>query len=232
MMRQPYWALLLVPLALPALAAGDSSGFTPLFTGTDLTGWRYGKELLHRQTETSDKRFSVSGGVLNLASKDKNGQKPHKDLLCVREFSKDFVLRLEFKADQEAICSVLVRNQAFPVADFGRRGEQKQLKNFKKDDWNELEVTVKMKAHAEGRYLNDSDNLEAGFSNGKAWAKVNGRTVDPNGTALHVLASVKINGEPMNYQGWMVHVVSKGQVGIRTNTGKFQFRNIAFKELQ
>ncbi len=135
MTRRPYWAiLLLLPLALPTLAAGDSSGFTPLFTGTDLTGWRYGKELLHRQMETSDRRFSVSGGVLSLASKDRNGQKPQKDLMSVRDFSKDFVLRLEFKADQEAICSVLIRNHAFPVADFGRRGEQKQLKHFNKDD--------------------------------------------------------------------------------------------------
>jgi len=223
-------SLLLVPLAFPVLAAGEGA-YTSLFNGSDLTGWRYGKEVLHRLTEPSEKSFSVSGGVINLAAKDKDGKKPQMELISVREFSKDFVIALEFKAAQEATSSFVIRNHPFPVADYIRRGEQTHLKNFKKDDWNEMEITVKIAAYAENRRLNDSDNLEAGFLNGKAWAKLNGRSIDPNRTAIQTEAAGKINGEPLNYLGWAVHVVSNGKVGIRTGSGKFQFRNIRFKEL-
>src|SRR5271165_1664611 len=139
MRRCPYVvAVLLLPFALAAPAAGEAD--TPLFAGGDLTGWRYAKEVLHRQTETQDKRFSAASGVLVLASKDRDGKKTQVELVSVREFSKDFILKLEFKAAQEAIGHVTIRNTPFPVADYIRRGEQTQLKGFKKDDWNEMEI--------------------------------------------------------------------------------------------
>ena len=89
--------LLILPLALTGLHAAEP-GHTSLFAGGDLTGWRYGKELLHRQIDTSDKRFSAATGVLVLAAKDRDGKKTPKELVSVREFAKDFVLKVEFKA--------------------------------------------------------------------------------------------------------------------------------------
>lgn len=222
--------VLIMPLAFVALAEGQEANFTPLFNGTDLTGWRYGKEILQRQTESPDGRFSVSGGVIVIARKDKEGKAPPKDLFTVREFSKDFVLKLEFKAAQESIAYVTVRNIVLPVGDFIRRGEQTHLKKvFKNDDWNEFEITVKMAAHAEGRKLTDSDNLEAGFQNGKATAKVNGRTVDPNHVYIQIEGYPKVNGEGL--APYVYHVATKGQIGIRSGSGKIEFRNIRFREL-
>lgn len=222
--------VLALPFTLITLAEAQEAGFTPLFNGNDLTGWRYGKEILHRQTETPDGRFSVSGGTIIIARKDKEGKSPAKDLITIREFTKDFILKVEFKAAQESIASVTVRNQAFPVGDFLRRGEYKQLKSFKTDGWNELEVTVKMAAYAAGRRLSESDHLEASFQNGKAVVKVNGQSVDPNRVIIQIEGYSKINGEGAGaYQG--VPMATKGHVGIRTNSGKMEFRNIRFREL-
>jgi hypothetical protein len=220
-------------LSLPFLLAGvvlaQEPGFTPLFDGAELTGWRYGKEVLHRANETPDKRFTVLEGYIRLNAKDKDGKKDVRELLTVREFSKDFVLKLEFKAAQEAIGSVVIRNAAIPVGDFIRRNDQRQLKKFQTDGWNELEVTVKMAAYAEGRRLTDSDHLEASFTNGKATARVNGRVVDPNRTVIQIEAYPKINGEALT--SYPVAVATKGQVGLRSGSGKMEYRNIRFKEL-
>jgi hypothetical protein len=217
----------MLPVAVAALAG--EPGYTPVFAGSDLTGWRYGKEVLHRQAETSDKRFFAADNVIVMAAKDREGKKTQKELISVREFSKDFILKLEFKAAQEAIGHVTIRNTAFPVADFIRRGEQAHLKNFKKDDWNEMEIVVKMAAYADNRRLTDSDSLEAGFQNGKAWSKLNGAAVDPNRTVIQIEAVAKVNGEALQY--YPVAIATKGQVSLRTGSGKIEFRNIRFKEL-
>ena len=139
----------------------------------------------------------MAEGNIVLAAKDKDGKKDVRELIHAREFAKDFVLKLEFKAAQEATAAVTIRNTGFPVGDFIRRNEQKQLKNFKNDGWNELEITVKMAAHAEGRRLTDSDTLEAGFMNGMATARLNGRVIDPNRVVIQIegYAKVKLSGK-------------------------------------
>ena len=222
-------ALVAIPFTFPALAFGDEPGFFPLFNGVDLTGWRYDKEALHRATETADRRLSVKDGVIVLAAKDKDGKKDVRELITVREFAKDFILKLEFKAAQEATGAVTIRKAVIPIADFMRRSEQRQLKKFQTDSWNELEVVVKMAAYAEGRRLTDSDALEASFANGKATTRVNGRTVDPNRTVIQMDAYPKINGEPLT--PYPVAAATTGQVGLRSASGKIEFRNIRFKEL-
>src|SRR5262245_17807490 len=93
--------LLMLPLTLASLPFGQDPAFLPLFDGAELTGWRYGKEALHRVNETPDKRFSVKDGTIVLATKDKDGKKDVRELISVREFARDFVLKLEFKAANE-----------------------------------------------------------------------------------------------------------------------------------
>jgi hypothetical protein len=217
-------------LTLTSAQAQTESGFTLLFDGKELTGWRYGKEVLHRAGETPDKRFSISDGTIVLAAKDKDGRKDTQQLLTVREFAKDFILKLEFKAANEAIGSVLVRNQAFPVGDFLRRGEQKKMKKFRTDDWNEVEIQVRMVARVENRPLTDSDNLELTFANGKTMAKLNGKPIDPNPVVIRIEASARCNGEVLTGAG-SASVASTGTVGLRSGFGKLEFRNIRFKEL-
>ena len=221
---------LTLPLTFTALAIGQEPVFTPLFNGTDLSGWHLGKEVLHKQPETPDKRFYAAGGILVLASKDKDGNKGGKHLVALREFSKDFILKLEFKASQEAKAYLTVRNVQIPVGDYLRIGEQKHLKKvFKNDDWNELEVTVKMVAHADGRRMTDADHLEVSFQNGKATAKVNGKSVDPNGISIWIEGSARVNG--VHLQHYPVHLITRGHVGLKSDDGKIEFRNIRFREL-
>ena len=220
-------ALLVLPVTLTTLAFAQGQEAALIQNG-NLGGWRYGKELV-KEAETPDKRFYLGDGSLIMAAKDKDGKKDVQNLIATREFAKDFVLKLEFKAAQEATGAVTIRNTPFPVGDFIRRNEQKQMKNFKNDGWNELEITVKMAAHAEGRRLTDSDTLEAGFQNGKATARVNGRVVDPNRVVIQIEGHAKVNGETLaNYP---VALATKGQVGLRTGSGKIEFRNIRFREL-
>src|SRR6266852_4332808 len=50
-------------------------GYTSLFNGKDLTGWRYlgAKESLEGKTETPDKRIQVADGVIVCNEKDSQG---------------------------------------------------------------------------------------------------------------------------------------------------------------
>lgn len=221
--------VLLLPFTFTSLAVAQESGYTALFDGTDLTGWRYAKEVLHRATETPDKRFTVANGVIVLAATGKDGKKDVRELITVREFSKDFILKLEFKAANEGVAAVMIRGTAISVADYIRRGDQQHLKKFQTDGWNELEVVVKMAAHAENKRLTESDSLEAGFQNGKATARLNGRVIDPNRIVIQIEGYPRVNGETLT--NYPIAMATKGQIGLRSGSRKVEFRNIRFKEL-
>src|SRR5262249_13973552 len=120
-------------------------GYKSLFNGKDLTGWRYAgsKESLEGKTETSDKRFEVVDGVIVANEKDVNGKGGIKDLYTLGDVNKEFHLKLEFRASLKSDSGVYIRGPQLQVRDFIRRIEQKQLKKFKNDDWNELDITVK-----------------------------------------------------------------------------------------
>ena len=141
--------LLLAMPAVPTSGRADQTtpeqGFTSLFNGRDLTGWTYrgSKEDLKGQTRTKDGRVQVQNGVIVMMPKDDQGKGGIKDLWTVKEYDKDFTLKLEFRAGEKADSGVYVRGPQLQVRDFIRRGEQKQLTSFKNDDWNELEIAVK-----------------------------------------------------------------------------------------
>jgi len=87
--------------------AGDTEpGFTSLFNGKDLTGWVYkgSKDDLTGKTETADKRFTVENGAI-VAQEGKG----IKDLYTVKSFSKDFQLKMEFRASLKSDSGVYVR---------------------------------------------------------------------------------------------------------------------------
>src|SRR2546421_3914708 len=80
-------------------------GYTSLFNGKDLTGWKYYKEKdLTGKTETYDKRFEVKDGVIVA-----NEGKGIKDLYTVQEFNKEFHLKLEFRASLKSDSGVYIR---------------------------------------------------------------------------------------------------------------------------
>jgi hypothetical protein len=122
-------------------------GFTSLFNGKDLTGWKYmpaQKESLQGKTETPDQRIVVKDGVILVNEKDMNGKGGIKDLFTVKEHNQDFILRLEFRAAPKADSGVYLRSSGaqLQVRDYPTVGPYKP-KSFKKGDWNELEIVVK-----------------------------------------------------------------------------------------
>jgi len=143
--------LLLLALAFPFVAHSHGEDFKPeegyslLFNGKDLSGWRYGKKgepALDGKAETPDGRFKVVDAAVIALEKDAAGKGGIRDLYTVQEFDKDFHLKLEFRAGLKADSGVYIRGPQLQVRDFIRRGEQKQLTKFKNDDWNELDITV------------------------------------------------------------------------------------------
>ncbi len=145
-MAMGLFAAALLAGPMPADDFQVEAGYTSLFNGKDLTGWQYpGKkgQPLDGKTETPDKRIEVKDGIIVVNAKDSAGKGGIKDLYTVKEFDKDFNLRLEFRASLKADSGVYIRGPQLQVRDFVRRNEQKHLKKFKNDDWNELDITVK-----------------------------------------------------------------------------------------
>jgi hypothetical protein len=120
-------------------------GYTELFNGKDLTGWKIGKngkDALGDKTDAADKRFEVKDGVIVVNAKDAKGKGGIKDLYTVKEFNKDFHLKLEFRAAPKADSGLYLRGPQLQVRDYPTVGPYKKVK-FNPGDWNQLEVTVK-----------------------------------------------------------------------------------------
>ena len=134
--------VLLMVLVLPAATRGADEfqlepGFESLFNGKDLSGWRVGDERLGGRIESADGRFKARDGVIAI-----QGGKPIKDLYTVREFGRDFVLRLEFRASPRANSGLHIRGKQLQVRDYPTIGPYKGLKHFHAGGWNAIEVTV------------------------------------------------------------------------------------------
>jgi type 1 glutamine amidotransferase len=226
-----FFAVLGVALfvALPAVRAQDDwkpdPGFRSLFNGKDLTGWVYtgSKDKLDGATETSDKRFFVKDGII-VADVGKG----IKDLYTTEEFDQEFVLKLEFRASLKADSGVYVRGPQLQVRDYIRRGEQKQLKKFKDDDWNALEISVRNKVITyNNKPLAATDQLSVNVKDGVLTATLNGKPVPAaninisSGPVAHCLC----NGEFIED----MKVPAKGGIGLQAETGKFEFRRVQIK---
>jgi len=205
-------------------------GFTSLFNGKDFTGWRYYKETLDGRTETADKRFSVESGVI-VAQVGKG----IKDLFTVKEFPGNFHLKLEFRASLKSDSGVYLRSSGhqLQVRDYIRRGERKQLKKFKNDDWNELDVILTnnvVTSTVNGQRLNDKDRLKISLENGMPAVELNGKTVEPKNIQITTTAIAKCYCNAEFLEDLPVATKSGG-IGLQAEDGKFEFRRIRIKEL-
>ncbi len=140
---------LLVVLGLAASApaadeTGAEAGFTRLFNGKDLTGWRYpGKKGPSMDGRwTPDRRFEVRDGVIVANARDAAGKGGIKDLYTVREYNRDFVFKVEFRASPRSDSGVYIRGTQLQVRDYPTVGPYKNLKHFKDGGWNDLEIIV------------------------------------------------------------------------------------------
>lgn len=128
-----------------ASAKADEPGFTPLFNGKDLTGWRLGTTDLAGKTATDDGKFSVKDGILVIVGSE---EMPPimTEIDTVDSFDGDFTLRLEFRASRDSNSGLHLRDKVFAhqlqIRDFPRVGPYTELKNYKDGDWNTIEVVV------------------------------------------------------------------------------------------
>jgi acetyl esterase/lipase len=155
-----------------ASAADESEleqGFESLFNGKDLTGWGYRVTpvwdlktisewkardpdmpawpivteavTFDEKIESVDGRYVVKDGVI-IVTAPAEGRKIQQ-LWTTREFPKDFVLRLEFRASKNADSGVFIRAPQLQCRDYLVAGPYKDLKKYRPQEWNELEVIVK-----------------------------------------------------------------------------------------
>lgn len=156
----------------PAAAADEfelEPGFVSLYDGRDLTGWTYRdrktlavKARFDGKTSTPDGRYAAQpeGLVANpRGPDDKRGR-----LWTAREFGKDFILKLEFRASEKADSGVFLRGPQLQVRDYLVAGPYRDLASYRPGDWNELVITVKgevARATCNGEVLEEAIEIPA-----------------------------------------------------------------------
>ncbi len=137
-------AALLIAAAFSAAGADDykpEPGYLSLFNGRDLTGWGYKTNNFDGQTASPDGRFTARDGVL-VVNPAKQGRLIQQ-VWTTRKFSNDFHLKLEFRAAVNADSGIFLRQPQLQCRDYLVAGPYKALTQYKPQDWNEIEVTVK-----------------------------------------------------------------------------------------
>ena len=128
--------LLAFALAGSVLAddAKPDPGFTLLFNGKDLTGWKQkgSKDSLAGKTEAFGGRFKVKDGEIVIDPSVKGDVRIETE----RDFAKDFVISFEFKPDVKCNNDLFIRGQKFDLS-------KANVKNMKDDDWNSIEIALK-----------------------------------------------------------------------------------------
>jgi lysophospholipase L1-like esterase len=162
-------------------------GFESLFNGRDLTGWGYRPtseadkaSALRWQasdpvgaaawpfvtervdfdglTATPDGRFAAINGRLVVTTPPE--YRKIQQLWTTREFPRDFVLKLEFRATPNADSGVYLRGPQLQCRDYLVAGPYTKLKSYRPQDWNELVVTVQ---DGVARATCNGEELEAGL---------------------------------------------------------------------
>src|SRR5262245_13554611 len=127
--------LMLVTVAF-SVAADEfklEEGFTLLFNGKDLSGWklRKGGESLDGKAETADKRFVVADGIIVVDGKVKG------DVVIdtAREFGKDVQIKFEYLPGPGCNNDLYFRGLKFDL-------KKDDVKNLKEGEWNTFEIIV------------------------------------------------------------------------------------------
>lgn len=143
-------------------------GFESLFNGRDLTGWQFRvtpesdrqaarnwqkndpnappwpfyetPQRFDGQNRSSDGRYLAKNGRLVVAFPP-DGRRIQQ-LWTTREFPRDFILKLEFRATPNADSGVFIRGNQLQCRDYPLAGPYKQLTRYKPQDWNELVIEV------------------------------------------------------------------------------------------
>lgn len=142
-------------------------GFVSLFNGHDLTGWGYRptsegdiRAAKREQARPNAPAWPIVTEAVNFdgktASDDgryvaKNGRlivmtapeyRRIQEISTTREFPKDFILKLEFRAAPYADSGIFIREHQLQCRDYLLAGPYKDLKQYKPQDWNEIVIAV------------------------------------------------------------------------------------------
>lgn len=123
-------------------------GYVSLFNGDDLTGWGFRAKKTFKPTATFDgKKASNDGRYVAINGRLVVTTPPEgrrvQQLWTTREFPKNFILRLEFRATPNADSGVFIRKPQLQCRDYVLAGPWKDLKNYKPQEWNEIVAIVK-----------------------------------------------------------------------------------------
>jgi len=132
------------------------AGFVSLFNGRDLTGWGYRTNNFDGQTASSEGRYVAKNGRLIVTTPPEF--RKNTALWTTRQFPKDFILKIEFRAGVNADSGIFVRGPQLQCRDYLIAGPYKELKQYKPQEWNEIVITVKDR---EGHCLCNGEVLEA-----------------------------------------------------------------------
>jgi len=141
-MRTLSSALFLSCLALivsvsPAPAADDfkiEPGFTLLFNGKDLTGWKEkrGGASLDGKTEAYKGRFTVKGDILVIDPKVRGDVR----IMTTRQFAGDVHIKFQYRPGKGSNNDLFLRGHKFDLVKSG-------VKNLKEGEWNDFEIVIK-----------------------------------------------------------------------------------------
>ena len=142
LMRFSLAAMVFVTAATTVVAADDfkpEQGYISLFNGHDLTGWGYRTNNFDGKTASDDGRYSAGDGILVV-----HPRMPRllQQISTTQTFSNDFILKLEFRASTNADSGIFIRGPQLQCRDYLVAGPYKDLKKYKPQDWNQIEVTV------------------------------------------------------------------------------------------
>ena len=162
-MRKQLSLVALLSVSLATVAHADDwqpePGFKSLFNGKDLRGWCFraradrnspkaGDVIMtfNGKTEPVDvedeARYSARDGVLTVSFPEAQ-DKLTGQIYTVEEFPRDFTLKLEFRAGVNADSGIFIRKPQLQCRDYLVAGPYKDLKKYKPQDWNQIEVVVK-----------------------------------------------------------------------------------------
>ena len=138
------------PLLALAGEAMQVSTFSHPFNGKDLTGWGYLTkkqdgtvfESFDGMTESSDHRYSGQDGIITVHPFIEGGPR-YGQLYTKQEYPGDFIFTVEFRASVNADSGIFIRGEQLQCRDYLVAGPYKELKMYKPQDWNLIEIVVK-----------------------------------------------------------------------------------------
>lgn len=146
MTAKPTLASVLLALGLALLphdataqaGASADAGFTLLFNGQNLDGWKVAKtaqpEALDGKTEVNAGRIKVLNGLLSYDPAIKG----NCYIETARRFAKDMQIKLEFKPGPGCNNDFILRGAKFDIVP-----GKKETEKVKEGEWQTLEITVK-----------------------------------------------------------------------------------------